>query len=68
MASAVRNCVELLDVPLTQALRFASAEPASFLGLADTLGSIATGYRADLVAFDPDTLQICTTWVAGRLP
>jgi N-acetylglucosamine-6-phosphate deacetylase len=68
MASAVRNCVELLGVPLTQALRFASAEPASFLGLADTLGSIAAGYRADLVAFDPDTLQIHTTWVAGRLP
>jgi N-acetylglucosamine-6-phosphate deacetylase len=68
MASAVRNCVALLGVPLTQALRFASAEPASFLGLADTLGSIAAGYRADLVAFDPDTLQVHTTWVAGRLP
>ena len=30
MASAVRNCVELLGVPLTQALRFASTEPAQF--------------------------------------
>ena len=68
MASAVRNCVELLGVPLTQALRFASAEPARFLGLADTLGSIAAGYRADLVAFDPDSMQIHATWVAGRLP
>ena len=68
MVSAVRNCVALLGVPLTQALRFASAEPASFLGLADTLGSIAAGYRADLVAFDPDSMQIHATWVAGRLP
>jgi N-acetylglucosamine-6-phosphate deacetylase len=66
MASAVRNCVELLGVPLTQALRFASAEPASFLGLADVLGSIAPGYRADLVAFDPGTMQVHTTWVAGE--
>jgi len=30
MASAVRNCVQLLQVPLTNALRFASVEPASF--------------------------------------
>ena len=33
MAAAVRNCVELLQVPLVDALRFASAEPARFLGL-----------------------------------
>jgi N-acetylglucosamine-6-phosphate deacetylase len=66
MASAVRNCVELLDVSLTEALRFASAEPASFLGLAGSLGRIARGYRADLVAFDPGRLQIYGTWVAGR--
>jgi hypothetical protein len=46
MASAVRNCVQLLQVPLTHALRFASAEPASFLGLDATLGRLAPGYRA----------------------
>jgi N-acetylglucosamine-6-phosphate deacetylase len=67
MASAVRNCVELLGVPLTKALRFASAEPASFLGLEDSLGRIARGYRADLVAFAPSGLQVHGTWVAGRL-
>jgi N-acetylglucosamine-6-phosphate deacetylase len=66
MATAVRNCVELLGVPLTQALRFASTEPAGFLGLDDQLGRIASGYRADLVAFDPVVMQIFATWVAGR--
>ena len=66
MASAVRNCVELLGVPLTQALRFASAEPASFLGLGDVLGRIAPGCRADLVAFNPDDIEIHATWVAGE--
>ncbi len=66
MASAVRNCVELLGRPLTQALRFASTEPASFLGLGGSLGRIAPGYRADLVAFDPRHIQIHATWVAGR--
>jgi N-acetylglucosamine-6-phosphate deacetylase len=55
MASAVRNCVELLDVFLTQALRFASTEPAEFLGLGGSLGRIAPGYRADLVAFNPSS-------------
>ena len=66
MALAVRNCVKLLDVPITQALRFASVEPASFLGLAGSLGRIARGYRADLVAFTPGPMQIYGTWVAGR--
>ncbi len=66
MASAVRNCVRLLHVPLTQALRFASAEPACFLGLGATLGRLASGYRADIVAFDPDDIRIHETWVAGK--
>ena len=65
MASAVRNCVRLLHVPLTQALRFASAEPARFLGLGATLGRLAPGYRADMVAFDPGDIRIYETWVAG---
>ena len=66
MASAVRNCVELLHVPLTQALRFASTEPARFLGLEATLGRLAPGYRADLVAFDPGSMGVYATWVAGE--
>jgi N-acetylglucosamine-6-phosphate deacetylase len=65
MASAVRNCVRLLDVPLTAALRFASTEPARFLGLGEKLGRLAPGYRADLVAFDPDDISVVETWVAG---
>lgn len=65
MASAVRNCVDLLDVPLTDALRFASINPARFLGLGQVLGKLAPGYRADLVAFDPANIEVVTTWVAG---
>ncbi len=66
MAAAVRNCAGLLEVPLTRALQFASTEPAHFLGLDATLGRLAPGYRADMVAFDPDRLQIYETWVAGQ--
>jgi N-acetylglucosamine-6-phosphate deacetylase len=66
MASAVRNCVNLMGVPLTQALRFASLHPASFLGIGDTLGRLAPGYRADIVAFEPGSLNVLATWVAGE--
>jgi N-acetylglucosamine-6-phosphate deacetylase len=65
MAAAVRNCVKLLGVPLTQALRFASAHPASFLGLGNALGRLAPGYRADMVAFEPGNIGVVATWVAG---
>ena len=66
MAQAVRNCVALLEVPLTAALQFASTNPADFMGVGDTLGSLRPGYRADVVAFLPHDLRILATWVAGQ--
>lgn len=67
MATAVRNCVRLLNVPLTEALRFASTNPAQFLGVDDRLGRLAPGYRADLVALDSIKIVALRTWVAGQL-
>ena len=64
MASAVRNCVRRLDLPLEEAARMASTYPADLLGLAATHGRIAPGYRADLVALDDD-LQVVGTWIGG---
>jgi N-acetylglucosamine-6-phosphate deacetylase len=66
MASAVRNTVRDLGVPLTSALRFASTEPAEFLGLGTMLGRIDQGFRADMVAFDPSHIEVLETWVAGQ--
>jgi N-acetylglucosamine-6-phosphate deacetylase len=66
MADAVRNAVDLLGVPLTRALRFASAEPAAFLGLGDRLGRLAPSYRADIVAFDPRDIAVHGAWTAGQ--
>jgi N-acetylglucosamine-6-phosphate deacetylase len=65
MATAVRNCVNLLCVPLESALRFASTNPAEFLGLGHTLGRLAPGYRADIVAIEPESITVLKTWVAG---
>jgi N-acetylglucosamine-6-phosphate deacetylase len=66
MAKAVRNSVRWLDVTLTDALRFASVNPASVLGLGHVLGHLTPGFRADMVAFDPDGVEVIATWVAGK--
>jgi len=63
MASAVRNCVRLLGLSLPQALRLASVNPAAFLGL--EVGRLAPGYRADMVALDPEKVEVQKTWIAG---
>ena len=65
MAGAVRNAVRWLGLTLEQALPMASTHPAAFLGLGDRLGRIAPGFRADLVAFEPETLRVLATWAAG---
>ena len=65
MATAVRNCVKLLGVPLANALRFASRAPAEFLGQGNRFGRIAPGYRADMVALDPQEVRVLGTYVAG---
>ena len=66
MASAVRNCVRLLGLPLERALRCASRHPAEFLGLGRSLGRLAPGYRADMAAFDPTDISVSDAWVAGE--
>ncbi len=65
MATAVRNAVHLLGLPLDEAARMASRYPAQFLNLEDRLGEIAEGYQADLVLLD-DALQVRATWIAGE--
>ena len=65
MASAVRNCLRLLGLPLERALTFASANPARFINLETQVGALAPGLRADMVALDPDKIEVLETWVAG---
>ena len=66
MATAVRNTVSLLSLPLEEAARMASLYPAQFLRIDNARGRIAPGYRADLVLLD-DKLDVATTWIAGSL-
>jgi N-acetylglucosamine-6-phosphate deacetylase len=64
MATAVRNTVRMLGVPLVEALRMGSTNPAEFLALR-TVGRMAPGQRANLVLLD-DALQVRGTWIDGK--
>jgi N-acetylglucosamine-6-phosphate deacetylase len=64
MTTAVRNTVQLLGLPLDEAVRMASTYPAEFLGLGDSHGRIALGYRADLVAMDAE-YRVQQSWIGG---
>lgn len=64
MASAIRNAMHLLELPLLEAVRMASSQPADFLGIGHEVGRIAPGYRANLVRAD-DQLRVQETWIDG---
>ncbi|HYD98254.1 MAG TPA: N-acetylglucosamine-6-phosphate deacetylase [Alphaproteobacteria bacterium] len=64
MATAVRNAVHLLGLPLDEALRMAAAYPADFLGLGGRLGRLLPGHQADLVVLGPE-LTVEQAWIAG---
>jgi N-acetylglucosamine-6-phosphate deacetylase len=65
MATAVRNTVVELGLPIEAALHMASRAPAEFLRLGGELGRIAPGYRASLVLLDDD-LRVADTWIDGE--
>jgi N-acetylglucosamine-6-phosphate deacetylase len=64
MATAVRNSVGVLGVPLEDALHMASRAPAAFLRFDAERGRIAPGFRADLVLLD-ERLNVLETWIGG---
>ena len=65
MASAVRNCVDMMQVDLAAASQMASGTPAAFLGIDASYGRIAPGCRADIVHVD-EQLKAQTVWIAGE--
>jgi N-acetylglucosamine-6-phosphate deacetylase len=65
MNQLVRNMVEQVDVPLFEAVRMATLNPARALGLDEELGVLAPGARADLAVLD-DALEVAMTFVDGQ--
>ncbi len=66
MAGAFANIMAQTGASLVQASRMASDTPAAFLSLSDSIGSIAPGMQADLVALD-EAGQVAATWIAGAM-
>jgi N-acetylglucosamine-6-phosphate deacetylase len=64
MFTALRNCVELLELPWQEAARMASTYPATFLGLEQELGYIKAGYRANMVLVDQE-FGFLGSWIDG---
>jgi N-acetylglucosamine-6-phosphate deacetylase len=64
MATAVRNAMDLLGLPLEHAVAMASTHPARFLGLDGERGRIAPGCRADLVVAD-ERMNVTQSWIGG---
>jgi N-acetylglucosamine-6-phosphate deacetylase len=64
MATAMRFCIDALQVPIEEALRMAALYPAQFLRLNDRHGRLARGYVADIVHLGAD-LTVRQTWVGA---
>ncbi|WGO99520.1 N-acetylglucosamine-6-phosphate deacetylase [Saccharophagus degradans] len=54
MLAAVKNTVNMVGIPLEEAVKMASQYPADMMGLGECMGRIAPGYRAQFTAFDAD--------------
>ena len=66
MASAVRNCIQHVGIPMPEALRMASLYPARAIGIDGEYGLIRRGYKADIVIFN-NQIQVIGTVKSGRL-
>jgi N-acetylglucosamine-6-phosphate deacetylase len=63
----VKNLVfwELMTFP--QAVQFATANPADYLGIGKEYGRILPGYYADVVLWDKNTLEVKITLINGEI-
>jgi len=63
---AIANLVNLADIPKLEAVHMASLVPAEFLGVSDSLGSIALNKRACFAIVD-DNFTVQATIIDGEL-
>lgn len=66
LEKAVANLIHLADIPPLKAVHMASLMPAKFLGVNDTLGSIAPNKRACLTLVD-DNFEVQATIIDGQI-
>lgn len=66
MIDCVKNAVTHCGVPIPDAVRMASTNPAQLFGAGKRKGSIAPGKDADLIAFDRN-FNVKFTVIGGRM-
>lgn len=62
----VRNMVQEVGVPLPEAVKMATLNPARAMGLANLVGSIAIGKEANLAVID-ENINVYLTMVKGKI-
>jgi len=62
----VRNMVQKVDVPLAEAVKMATLNPARAMGLANKVGSITVGKDANLAVID-ENINVYLTMVKGKI-
>lgn len=67
MNDSIKNVVEKVGVPFTDAIDFATANPAKNLGIFDKKGSIKVGKHADFAVLDKNTFKVLMTVRAGNV-
>lgn len=66
MARSVLNAQELLGLSFSDAVAMASANPASFLGIDQELGSLTIGKKANMVRMNRSGV-VQSTWINGSM-
>lgn len=66
MVQAVKNMVDMAGIPLHEAVRMASLNPARLLGRQNSKGALAPGMDADIVLLDKD-FNVRLTMVCGEI-
>ncbi|HEX8371301.1 MAG TPA: amidohydrolase family protein, partial [Chthoniobacterales bacterium] len=66
MIDGVKKLTELADVPLVEAVRMATVNPAQALRQPRNIGVLQPGYRADFAIFSTG-FRIRQTWVGGQI-
>jgi N-acetylglucosamine-6-phosphate deacetylase len=65
VTDCLKNLVRWQIAPFSQAIQYATANPATFLGEAG-LGRLEPGCMADLVLWNKETLEVETTFINGK--
>jgi N-acetylglucosamine-6-phosphate deacetylase len=60
------NLVRLAELPLADALRMASLNPATEVGVQNRKGLLVAGMDADLICLDRETLALQWTMARGH--